>query len=163
MLNKTNGRMNYFNQIINFKPDAVAYMKGSSHFSCINGSVYFYQTDLGTLVTADISGLPSQNPCGFFGFHVHEGTRCTGNSSDPFLSAGAHYNPANAAHPCHAGDMPPLLSNDGVAYMTFLTTRFTVEEVMGHVVIIHIDPDDFTTQPSGNSGEKIACGVIKPY
>lgn len=56
--------------------------------------------------------------------------------------------------------MPSLFENKGYAYMTFLTDRFKLKDVIGKAIIIHSMPDDFTSQPSGNSGEKIACGII---
>ncbi len=56
--------------------------------------------------------------------------------------------------------MPPLFGNNGEAFMTFETNRFSVREIINRVVIIHRNPDDFTTQPSGDSGEMIACGKI---
>ena len=74
-----------------------------------------------------------------------------------------HYNPNQCAHPYHAGDLPPLFGSNGYAFEAFLTDRFTVSEVIGRTVIIHSKPDDFSTQPSGNSGEKIACGEIRKY
>ena len=98
-----------------------------------------------------------------FGIHIHEGTSCTGNETDPFADAKGHYNPNNCAHPYHAGDLPPVFSNKGSAFNAVLTNRFHVREVLGRVVILHSMPDDFTTQPSGNSGEKIACGVIQTF
>ena len=64
-------------------------------------------------------------------------------------------------HPQHAGDFPPLLGNHGKAYMKVFSDRFSVEEIIGKTVIVHSDPDDFRTQPSGNAGRKIACGIIK--
>ena len=63
-------------------------------------------------------------------------------------------------HPYHAGDLPPLFSANGLGFSAFLTNRFVAEEIKGKTIIIHSNPDDFTTQPSGNSGIKIACGVI---
>ena len=57
--------------------------------------------------------------------------------------------------------MPPLFANAGYAFLVFYTDRFTVPEVVGRTVVIHDMPDDFTTQPAGNSGKKIACGVVK--
>ncbi len=89
------------------------------------------------------------------------GTSCTGNSSDEFADAKTHYNPQNCPHPYHAGDLPPLIENDGYSYMSVFINKFTVKDIIGKVVIIHEMPDDFTTQPSGNSGTKIACGEIK--
>lgn len=141
---------------------ASADIRGSSLYPGIHGSVDFKQTAEGVLVTADIYGLPCGKGCPFdvFAFHVHSGTSCSGNAADPFADADGHYNPQNRQHPYHAGDLPPLFSNDGHAFMTVLTERFKVEDVIGHTVIIHKDPDDFTTQPAGNSGAKIACGKI---
>ena len=59
--------------------------------------------------------------------------------------------------------MPPLLANQGYAWMSFYDKRFSMEDILDRSVVIHQDPDDFKTQPSGNSGAMIACGVIRPY
>lgn len=145
-------------------PQAYAQIKGSEDYKSISGIVKFYQTANGTLVYAILSGLPDST--GFHGFHIHSGEECSGNSDDPFANAKMHYNPNADAHPNHSGDLPPLISNCGFAFSIFLTDRFTVEEIIDKTVIIHQKPDDFTTQPSGNSGEKIACGKISsvcPY
>lgn len=82
-------------------------------------------------------------------------------SKDPFANAMAHYDPEGCPHPYHAGDMPPLFGNNGFAFSAFITDRFSIREIIDKTVIIHSAPDDFMTQPSGNSGAKIACGVIK--
>lgn len=143
-------------------PDASARIKGSAAYPDVSGLVSFYQLDDGVFITAEIFDLPQGDPCqsGVFGFHIHEGISCTGNTQDPFSDAKGHYNPKNCPHPYHAGDLPPLFGNNGYAYMSVLTNRFTVSEIIGRVVIIHEHPDDFMTQPSGNSGAKIACGKI---
>ena len=83
-----------------------------------------------------------------------------GTPVDPFSDALTHYNPDTCAHPQHAGDLPPLFGNNGYAFSMFLTNRFSVSEIIGRTVILHSAPDDFTSQPAGNSGVKIACGVI---
>ena len=57
--------------------------------------------------------------------------------------------------------MPPLIANNGYAIQAFLTDRFTVREILGKTVIIHDSADDFTSQPAGNAGARIACGVIR--
>lgn len=144
-------------------PDALAVIRGGPENVRINGTVKFYQENGGVLVVADISGLPiSTEPCknGIFAFHIHSGSECTGNNIDPFANAGTHYNPTGCPHLYHSGDMPPLFSRDGLAYLAFITNRFTVDEIIGKAVVIHDKPDDFTTQPSGNAGNKIACAII---
>ena len=83
------------------------------------------------------------------------------NFQKSVAQADGHYNPTNAMHPQHAGDMPSLLANDGNAFLIFYTDRFHPEDVIGRAVIIHAHPDDMTTQPSGNSGAMIACGEIR--
>lgn len=151
------------NSVLRHRPDASAIIKGSDSYPSLQGTVYFFQAQGGVLVVAEIFGLPTpENACmsPFFGFHIHEGGECSGNESDPFADVLAHYNPDNCPHPHHAGDLPPLLGNNGYAFSAFLTDRFTVAEIIGKTVIIHSNPDDFTTQPAGNSGTKIACGVI---
>ena len=144
-------------------PDAVALIRGDSKNSEINGTVKFYPEASGVWVVANILGLPiTAEPCknNIFAFHIHSGGECSGNADDPFADAGTHYDPNGCPHPYHAGDMPPLFGADGRAFLAFLTNRFTVDEIIGKTAVIHDSPDDFTTQPSGNAGAKIACGVI---
>ena len=146
------------------RPAASASIIGSKQYPNLRGTADFYQTDSGVVVATEITGLPtSTNRCEspVFGFHIHSGIRCSGNTSDPFADAMTHYNPDNCPHPYHAGDLPPLFGNDGYAFMAILTNRFSVREIIGKTIIIHSKQDDFTSQPSGNSGEKIACGVIR--
>lgn len=143
---------------------AKAAVMGSKDYPALHGTVTLRQMKNGVLVTAEIFGLPSkQDKCdgGVFGFHIHEGTQCSGNEKDPFADAKMHFNPNGCPHPYHAGDLPPLFGNNGYAYLSVFTNRFRVDEVIGRVIIIHSKPDDFTTQPSGNSGAKIACGKIR--
>lgn len=152
--------------LLNQPPQAVAAVRGSSAHSAISGYVYFYQVRGGTLVAVQVTGLPkppSGSPHGFFGFHIHSGSRCSGTESDPFADALTHYNPHGTHHPGHAGDLPPLLGNHGYAFQLFFTDRFSVREILHKTVIIHSGPDDFTSQPAGNAGEKIACGRIEAF
>ncbi len=147
------------------RADAVAFINGSPDFPKIKGRVLFYQLKNGVIVRAEISGLPKgeskcDNP--IFAFHIHGGEECSGNETDPFADADGHFNPENCPHPYHAGDLPPLFGVEGKGFSAFLTDRFTVRKVLGRAIIIHSQPDDFTTQPSGNAGEKIACGIITP-
>ena len=137
-------------------PRAVARIRGGRDYPTICGNVWFSQRCDGVLVEAELFGLP-RTESGFFAFHIHEGGDCRG---DGFADIGGHFNPGGAAHPNHAGDLPPLLGDFGKAFLKVLTGRFRAEEVIGRTVVVHRNPDDFHTQPSGNAGEKIACGVI---
>ena len=159
-MNKTN-----FCSVLSKRPIAAAFLNGNEKNSKIHGTVLFYQVNSGVVVRAEIIGLPStNNPCKnpIFAFHIHSGSSCTGNLQDPFADTKGHYNPNNCPHPYHAGDLPPLFGVNGKAFSVFLTNRFTIPEILGKTLVIHSMPDDFTTQPSGNSGEKIACGIITP-
>lgn len=146
------------------RPSAKANIKGSEKYSDIEGRVLFYETACGVVIATEVNGLPlggsvCKEP--IFAFHIHEGGQCTGNNEDPFANVMTHYNHQNCMHPYHAGDMPPLFGSNGYAFLMFFTNRFSVNEIIGKTIIIHDRPDDFSTQPSGNAGEKIACGVIE--
>lgn len=153
----------YFISSLLLEPQAQAALDGSPKFPRIRGKVSFFETSAGAIVAAEVTGLPEYtDPCesSFLGFHIHQGSSCTGNTTDPFANAQAHLNPLNCMHPHHAGDLPPLQNNNGYAFSITLTNRFTIDEIIGSTVIIHDKPDDFRTQPAGDSGERIACGVI---
>ena len=145
-------------------PQATAQILGSEKYDSLRGVVSFYDIGYAILVTSSFYGIPDQpGNCRHLvlGFHIHEGTSCTGTGDDPFADAKGHYNPENCEHPAHAGDLPPIFVNDGTAWGAFVTTRFTIREILGRAVIVHAMPDDFHTQPSGDSGETIACGIIR--
>lgn len=137
-------------------PAAAANIKGGELAPCLQGRVTFYQMQNYVLISANIKGLPP-NDSGFYGFHIHEGNSCSGTA---FSETGGHYNPKHTPHPCHAGDLPPLMLCGGGACQTVATDRFCLADIIGHTVVIHSMSDDFNSQPSGNSGIKIACGVI---
>lgn len=154
---------NILTYLSHMHPTAIARIRGSKEYPDIRGTVALYQTSWGVYVIHSINGLPyGDNPCGngVLGFHIHDGKECLGNDQDPFVNAGQHFNPGECAHPFHAGDLPPLFVNDGYAWGAVMTHRFSVKDVVGLTVIVHSKADDFTSQPSGNSGDKIACGVI---
>jgi len=102
------------------------------------------------------------------GIHVHSGRKC---EPPDFESAGDHFNPEGTPHggphtlQRHAGDLGNLMADrDGKAHLTISTDLVSLGEdrrsVLGRTVIIHERPDDFHTQPSGDSGARVACGVI---
>lgn len=161
--------MRHFNDyysIFNRQADAIAYVKGSNKYCHLIGKVLFYQLCDCVMVTAEFKGLPmSEKPCQepVFAFHIHEGTDCSGDKDDCFANAKGHFNPDNCMHPYHAGDMPPLFSVNGNAFLAFITDRFYINEIIGRTVIVHKMSDDFHTQPSGNAGEKIGCGIVEGW
>jgi Cu-Zn family superoxide dismutase len=116
-------------------------------------------------VTAEVRGL---KPNAEHGFHVHDKGDC---SAPDAMSAGGHFNPGGKPHghhgqaERHAGDMPSLKADaTGVARLNWSSTLLGVgagpANVIGRAVIVHRDPDDYVTQPTGNSGPRLACGVI---
>lgn len=137
-------------------PDAAAHIVGGPEAPQLRGNALFYQKGNHVLVEVYVSGLPN-NETGFFGLHIHEGGSCSGIG---FSETGSHYNPTETVHPVHAGDLPPLLRCNGGAFLQVRTDRFRVEDVIGKTIVIHGGPDDFTSQPAGNAGSKIACGLI---
>lgn len=147
--------MNFYYQtqnvghLINATPLAYAKISGTASYPAISGYANFYSMNSGTIVEVEVTGLPYENNiCSipFFGMHIHDGD--------------SHYNPDNCPHPAHRGDLPPLLGNQGTAWTSFYTNRFTPKELRGKMLVIHQKYDDFTSQPSGNAGEMIATGII---
>ena len=139
-------------------PDAVACMQGGPEAPCLSGEVQFYQKRGAVLVAVHVSGLPRQSETGFFALHIHEGGSCSGEN---FSDTGGHYNPHNEAHPRHAGDLPPLFSDEyGNAFAQVFIDRTNVREVSGKPIVVHAMPDDFKTQPAGASGVRLACGLL---
>ena len=126
------------------------------------GTVTFLQRGEKVFVYADVRGL---KPNAEHGFHVHEKGDC---SSGDGMSAGGHFNPDSAVHGAgagHAGDMPNLKADaGGNAHVSFEMKKMTVAvgqfSIVGKGLIIHRDPDDYKTQPTGNAGPRLACSVI---
>ncbi len=129
------------------------------------GSVTFAAKGDKVVVTARVSGLAP----GPHGFHIHEKGDC---SAADGTSAGGHFNPHGKGHGSHsaaehhAGDMP-LLDADAAGNATLtvelagLSIGSGAGDIVGRSVVVHKDPDDFATQPTGNSGARVACGVIR--
>jgi Cu-Zn family superoxide dismutase len=133
--------------------------------SKVSGTVNFVQSADKVLVRGQIRGL---KPNAQHGFHVHEKGDC---SSGDGMSTGGHFNPTGRAHgnhdagEHHTGDLPMVKANaDGVATLNFQSATIRVgsgiTDIVGKGLIVHRDPDDFKTQPTGNSGPRLACAVI---
>lgn len=149
---------------------AYAVVKGGTLYPNINGAVFMTQYKDGVEVVAKIHNLPKFSRednkfIGPFGFHIHDGGSCQkGNDKTPFPLAGRHYNPTNAPHGNHAGDLPVLMPmSNNTAIMKIMTDKFKLEDVAGLAIVVHLYPDDYRTDPDGASGPKIACGIIQPY
>ena len=147
---------------------AIAHIKGGPLAPDLIGTVLFEEVAGGTMVKVTVCGLPPYNPAkdgkpqiGPHGFHIHEYGCCeVEDEENPFMKAGEHWNPDNQPHGNHAGDFPVIFSNNGYGQMCFFTDRFKSSDVVGKSVIIHQSPDDYRTQPAGNAGKRLACGVI---
>ncbi len=145
------------------KPTAVAELAPTAG-NAAAGSVKFVQDGSVVTVQAHVTGL---KPGAEHGFHVHEKGDC---SAPDATSAGGHFNPSGHQHGApgashHNGDLPALKADaQGVADATFTLEGVAVgsgADLVGRGVIVHLMPDDYQTQPTGNSGARIACGVIK--
>ena len=136
--------------------------------SGVGGDLVFNIDNGGVRVTGTLTGL---KPGATHAFHVHEFGDC---SAPDASSAGGHFNPAQQPHgnregggPHHAGDIPNQVAGDnGEAKVDQLLTGLEIasggaNDIVGKGVIVHADADDYTTQPTGNAGGRIACGVVE--
>jgi superoxide dismutase, Cu-Zn family len=147
-------------------PSAAAALQPTAG-NAASGTVQFAQRGAKVLVSGEVRGL---TPGALHGFHIHDKGDC---SAPDATSAGGHFNPDGKLHgdahhqPHHAGDLPPLVADaSGVAKINYEADAISVgggaaNDVVGRGLIVHRDPDDFRTQPTGNSGARIACGVIR--
>lgn len=137
--------------------------------SQVSGGIQFVRADGGLRASGRIAGLA---PGSTHGFHIHENGDC---SAPDGSSAGGHFNPGGMDHgrvdaqPHHGGDMPNVEADAaGVALVDGpVSSSVTVgdggpADILGRAVIVHADPDDYTSQPTGNAGARLACGVIRP-
>ena len=146
------------------KPTAVATLEPTKG-NTAKGSVTFTQDGNEVRVSASLSGL---KPGAEHGFHIHEKGDC---GSGDGMSTGGHFNPTGHAHgpqgsEHHAGDMPSLNADSyGNAKASFELKGVSIgsgpADIVGRGLIVHRDPDDLKTQPTGNAGPRIACAVIR--
>ena len=137
---------------------------GPTASNTVHGVVTFKKEGAGIRVVADIEGLAQ----GEHGFHLHEKGDC---SAPDGASAGGHFNPTHAEHGApdnpqhHLGDLGNIIADAaGKAHLDRLATDLTFEgtnSIIGKAVIVHAKNDDLKSQPAGNAGARVACGVIK--
>ncbi len=133
----------------------------------VSGTLMLSSEGPGVRITGSIAGLL---PSSTHGFHVHENGDC---SAPDASSAGEHYNPTSQPHgdPAgtahHVGDMPNVTSNaEGIAELDAVIDGLSLRtgepnDIIGRAIVVHEKADDYKTQPSGNSGKRIACAIIK--
>jgi Cu-Zn family superoxide dismutase len=130
------------------------------------GTVTFTQRGNRVLVDVSVSGIPPNREVGF---HIHDKGDC---SSGDGMSAAGHFNPLGKPHAHfttterHAGDLPALRADASgnarlIVEMDVITVTDGPTSIIGRGLIVHADPDDYKTQPTGNAGARIACGVIQ--
>jgi Cu-Zn family superoxide dismutase len=148
-------------------PDAVAQVRNAA--GEVVGIATFTETGKGVRVVLDVRGLTP----GEKGVHVHEVGRC---EPPAFTTAGGHFNPDKKQHGTqnpagsHAGDLPNVVvAPDGTGRLDATSNRFTLKpgptslfDADGSALVIHANADDYRTDPTGNSGSRLACGVIVP-
>ena len=130
----------------------------------VNGQVVFTPLARGVRVLAQVNGLPE----GTHGFHIHETGDCSASDAS---SAGGHYNPTGAPHGApdaaerHVGDLGNIVANadstGGYDQVDSVISLDGPDSIVGKAVVIHAGEDDFTSQPSGDAGNRLACGVIE--
>lgn len=131
------------------------------------GTAELVETGNGVLITLEVSGLPADQ---WVAFHVHEDGAC--DPATGHESAGGHFNPGSSEHGFlakggfHAGDMPnQRVGSDGVLRAQVLNSEVALGEgdngILQRALMIHADADDYKSQPSGDAGARLACGVIE--
>ncbi|KTF33636.1 superoxide dismutase family protein [Xanthomonas vesicatoria] len=139
----------------------------SASGSLVSGRVVLVPALQGIRITGTVGGL---RPGGVAGFHVHERGDCSATDAS---SAGGHFNPTGTSHGRagsgihHLGDMDNLRADaEGVAHLDMILSGISLgdgapSDVIGKALIVHADADDYRSQPSGNAGARLACGVIR--
>jgi Cu-Zn family superoxide dismutase len=131
----------------------------------VRGSARIADGANGLQVSVAAKGLPA----GTHGVHLHTTGRC---DAPDFASAGGHWNPTARKHGrnnpdgAHHGDLPNIeIGPDGRGRLSFTVPSATLSQLMdqdGAALVVHATADDYRTDPSGNSGSRIACGIVKP-
>lgn len=145
---------------------ATATLQGAPGDTDFSGTVTITPEGDGVKVTAHLQGVDTD---GMHALHVHENGQCEHGGDKHFASAGGHFNPTNAEHACppteprHAGDLGNVQITAGAGHLEMTTTGLSLSgpnSVVGKAIILHTGQDDCKTQPTGNAGDRLACGVV---
>jgi Cu-Zn family superoxide dismutase len=146
---------------------ATATLQGAPTDTDFKGTITFTPEGSGVKVVAHLEGVDTD---GMHGFHVHETGECThGEGAKHFTSAGGHFNPGGADHACppteprHAGDLGNIEVKGGTGLLEESSTLLSLSgpnSVVGKAIILHAKADDCKTQPTGDAGDRLACGVV---
>lgn len=144
------------------RPALLTELSGGDGNEQIHGTAAVFWLPDSVYFEVQFYGLPVSE---VLGLHIHDGLVC-GMAEDGFAESGKHLSLCPEGtwcdrHPYHAGDLPPLFSDEnGNAVMGVYLDRAVIADISGKTLILHSGKDDFTSQPSGNSGVRIACGVF---
>jgi Cu-Zn family superoxide dismutase len=146
---------------------ATATLQGAPTDTDFKGTITFTPEGNGVRVVAHLEGVDAD---GQHGFHVHETGDCShGEGAKHFTSAGGHFNPGNAEHACppteprHAGDLGNIQVTGGTGHLETTSNLLSLSgpnSVVGKAIILHAKADDCKTQPTGDAGDRLACGVV---
>lgn len=142
-------------------------LQGAPEDTDFAGTLTISPSGTGVSIVADVAGVDKD---GKHGIHVHENGMCehhpTGDSAKPFSTAGGHFNPAGTEHACpptdprHAGDLGNITVTGGKGHLELTVNNLSMDQLTGKAIILHAGEDDCKTQPTGNSGDRLACGVV---
>lgn len=142
-------------------------LQGAPEDTDFAGTLTITPNGTGVSLIADVAGVDTD---GRHGIHVHENGMCEHHPAQtdakPFSTAGGHFNPAGVEHACpptdprHAGDLGNIEVTGGKGHLELSVTNLSMDQITGKAIILHTGEDDCKTQPTGNSGDRLACGVV---